>query len=212
MRSFVRPIPATAVALAGLLLIGCSSSAPAANAGPAPSAPAGPPAVVTAKAAFSPLYKSALAWSSDVELLHVAPVAVSGFTNADGKAAAWQAAFASPSKHQLRLYTYSIATVPPDIHKGTDGGIPIPWAGVTRDSMPIDLSVFSVDSDAAYQAASADAAPWIAKNPAKTLTSLELGATYRFPAPFWYAQWGDKKSGTYIAVIDATSGKVYKGK
>jgi hypothetical protein len=77
--------------------------------------------------------------------------------------------------------------------------------------MPIDLSFFTVDSDAAYQAASTEGAAWLAKNPGKDLSSLQLASTYRFQAPVWYISWGDKKNG-YVAFVDATSGKIYKSK
>ena len=73
------------------------------------------------------------------------------------------------------------------------------------------LGVFNVDSDAAYQAAAADGAAWLKKNPDKKLSSFQLGNTYRFQAPIWYLMWGDKKSG-YVAFVDATSGKVVKAK
>ncbi len=157
------------------------------------------------------MYKSAMEWSNDIKVLHMMPKDVPGFKNDVGKAAMWEVTFASPSLHKLRVYTYSIATVLPEIHKGAAAGLPLPWAGQTRDSMPIDLSLFSIDSDAAYQAAATDATVWAAKNPGKALSSLELGSTYKFQAPVWYIAWGDKKSG-YVALVDATSGKVYKNR
>ena len=40
---------------------------------------------------------------------------------------------------------------PPDIYQGVITRLPAPWGGGTRDTMPIDLSLFNVDSDAAYQ-------------------------------------------------------------
>ena len=203
----------SAVAAAVLLLVGCAqSNTPSADAASgAANATARPAELVTAKAAFWPLYKSAQAWSSDAEAMRVAPRDVPGFKNGAGRAAMWQATFASPSRRQYRVYSYAIATALPDIHKGTDAGLPLPWSGPTRDAMPIDPTVFTVDSDAAYQASAADAAAWLAKNPGKELTSLELGSTYAFQAPVWYVAWGDKKSG-YTAFVNATTGKLYKSK
>jgi hypothetical protein len=77
--------------------------------------------------------------------------------------------------------------------------------------MPVDLALFSVDSDAAYQAAAKDAAPWLAKNPGKKL-SMVLGRTYKFGGPVWLVTWGDTKQGGYAVFVDASSGKVYKSK
>ena len=90
-------------------------------------------------------------------------------------------------------------------------GLRVPWNGVTRDAMPVELTSFNVDSDVAYQAAAADGAAWLKKNPDKALSSFALGNNYRFQAPVWYLVWGDKKSG-YVASVDANTGKVLNKK
>jgi hypothetical protein len=169
--------------------------------------PSGGP--VTAKAAFAPLFKYATGWSGDVKTLKISPHDVPGFQIAAGKAAMWDATFASPSKHESRVYSYSIATVPPDIFKGIEALPPEPWDGTASDAPPIDTSLFTVDSDAAYQAAAADAAAWLARNPTKPLTVLDLSSTGESHAPVWYVAWGDKKSG-YTAVVNATTGALFK--
>lgn len=200
------------MAIAVLLFAGCSSStAPLVSPDTANAKADAPAQVVTAKTAFGPLYKSARAWSPDVQILRMTPKEVAGFKNAEGKAAMWEAVFASADKRQYRVYTYSIATVMPDVHKGTSANPALAWIGPSRDVMPIDLALFNVDSDAGYQAAATDAATWLKKNPGKPLNAFELGSNYKFRAPVWYASWGDKKNG-YIAFVDATSGKVYKSK
>ena len=202
---------AGAATLAVVLFAGCSQSTPPAGDANAAAVPAAPPQPVTAKIAFGVMYKSALAWSPDVQLLTLKPMEVPGYKNDAGKAAMWEGQFASPGKAQYRAYTYSIATVGPDIHKGVSGRIPMPWAGVTRDVMAIDLTAFTVDSDAAYQAAATEADAWRKKNPDKTLTTIEAGSTYKYTSPVWLVQWGDKKAG-YVALIDAATGKPYKSK
>jgi hypothetical protein len=197
-----------------LLFAGCSpSTKPAVSheSEAAKTPAAGPPQPVTAKAAFWPMYTSARNWSPDVVALKLTAEDVTGFKNEAGKAAMWQATFGSPSLHQARVYSYSIASVPPDVFKGVVAGLGMSWGGETRDAMPIDLSSFNTDSDAAYQAAAAEAGPWLKKNPTKELSSFALGSTYRFDAPMWYLMWGDKTSG-YVALVDASSGKVLKKK
>ena len=169
------------------------------------------PVPVTAKSALGPLYKGALAWSSDVQLMRLSPKPLAGFKNGEGKAAMWEAAFGSAAHRQVRVYTYSVATVLPEIHKGVTASLALPWAGPTRNAMPVDMSLFSVDSDAAYQASAKDAADWLKKNPKIELATLDLGSTYQYRAPAWYVSWGDKKNG-YIVLIDATSGNIYSHK
>jgi hypothetical protein len=203
----------SAVAVALLLLASCSQSTKptVSDESKAAKESGGPPQLVTAKTAFWPMYTSARKWTPDLVTLGLLPKEVPGFTNEAGKAAMWEAAFASPSLHQYRRYTYAITAVPPDIYKGVVAGIRLPWGGATRDVMPVDTTLFNIDSDAAYQAAAEDAAAWLKKNPDKKLSSFQLGNTYRFQAPIWYLMWGDKKSG-YVAFVDATSGKVVKAK
>jgi hypothetical protein len=213
MGSLLKRCSVGVVAAAVLLLASCSQStkSSANSESGAANASGGPAELVTAKTAFWPMYKSALAWSSDAETLRVSAKEIPGFKNQAGKAAMWEASFGSPSKHQYRVYTYAIITKLPDIHKGATAGFALPWSGQTRDAMPIDVTVFNIDSDAAYQTSAADAAAWLAKNPDKPLTSIELGNTYSFKSPVWYVAWGDKNAG-YIGLVNATSGTLYKKK
>jgi hypothetical protein len=204
---------AVSVAVAMLLLAGCleKTKTPVTDESKTARAPAGPPEPVAAKTAFWPMYTAARHWSTDIVILRLTPKEVPGFKNEGGKAAMWEAMFGSPSLHQYRVYSYAITSSPPDIFKGVSAGIRVPWGGVTRDSMPVELTSFNVDSDAAYQAATADGAAWLKKNPDKALSSFALGNNFRFQAPVWYLMWGDKKAG-YVAYIDANSGKVLKQK
>jgi hypothetical protein len=197
-----------------LLAMGCSKTttpSPSQNAAtPAPAAqPAAPPEPVTAKTAFAPMYKAAYGWAPDVLLIRITAKQVPGFTNADGKAAMWEAIFASPGKGIYRAYSWAIASAPPDIYKGVDAGAELPWHGITHDAMPIDLALFTVDSDAAYQAAAKAAAAWLKKNPGQPLSALEIGDTTRVHAPVWYVRWGTEKSG-YVVLVDASSGHILK--
>ncbi len=217
MSAMLKRCAVTAMAGAVLLLAGCTQSAkPSASdqsegAAAKPAAPAAPPEPVAAKTAFWPMYTAARSWATDLVTLTVSAKEVPGFKNADGKAAMWQATFGSPSLHQYRVYSYSIATVQPDIYKGVTAGLEQTWAGETRNQMAIDTSIFNVDSDAAYQAAAASAADWLKTNPEKTLSTIDLGQTFKIPGPAWYLVWGSNKSG-YAVFVDANSGKVLKGK
>ena len=115
-----------AVAVAVVLMLGCSPSAtPVAGDTPTAAKPAAPATLVSAKTAFNPMYTSAVRWAPDVVLLRVNPKSVPGFTNEGGKAAMWEAAFASPSLHKYRVDTYAITTVLPSIHKGGSAGMPM---------------------------------------------------------------------------------------
>ncbi len=199
------------LAVASLLLAGCSqstsnSTSPAQPAA-APAASAAPE-IVSGKTAFWEMYKTAHAWASDAEPMRVTQREVPGYANKDGKAGMWEAVFGSPSQRTYRTFTYAIVDAP-GVSKGVAAGLALPWGGPTRDAMPIDITSFNVDSDAAYTAAAADAASWIKANPGKPLGALEAGQTYRFADPVWYVMWGTKAAG-YATIIDADTGKVLK--
>ena len=212
MSILLRPVHRTAASaftLAVLVSLGCSRTTPA-DAKPAESpaaTAAAAPTVVAAKDPFWAMYKSAHSWAADVVPIRLTQGDLPGFKSERGKAGMWEAAFGSPSLHQYRVYTYAVADVPPDIFKGVEASMPRRWGGETRDAMAVDLTSFNVDSDAAFQSASAHAGDWLKKNPGKQLTALELGETYKFSGPVWYAQWGTKAAG-YSVLVDATTGKV----
>ena len=214
MNGMLKRCAVTTMAVAVLFFAGCTQSttnAPAGSESQAAAKPAAPTEPVPAKTAFWPMYTSARNWAPDIQTISVVAGEVPGFKNEAGKAAMWEATFGSPSLRQSRVYTYAITTVQPDIRKGVTAGLAGTWGGITRNAMPIDLTSFTVDSDAAYQAAASDAAGWLKTNPQKLLSSVELGDSYRFPFPAWYLVWGDAKSG-YAAFVDASTGKVLKKK
>lgn len=174
-----------------------SSSAGTSSAGP-----------VSGKTAFWEMYKSAHTWASDLEPLRLESKSVPGIKNADGKAAMWKATFGSPSRHEARVFTYSVTQHAPDIYKGVTVDKPLPWNGPTKDAAIFASSDLNVDSDAAYQTAfkEASASSWVAKHPDKEF-SCTLGNAERFQAPVWYVLWGDDKSG-YAVFVDAKSGAI----
>lgn len=199
----------SAIALAGCSTQPTSTSAAKPDAGEAAKKePAGPPQPIPAKTAFWEAYKPAYQWASDILCVGVKDGSVAGVKNADGKAGVWIIEFASQSKGQYRTYTYAVADQAPDILKGIRGSQPMPWAGATRDVMPFQSGDFSLDSDAAFQAASKKADSWLKDkdNAAKPYT-MNLGSNSRWPNPVWAVQWGNAKAG-YLALVNATTGEI----
>ncbi|HWE49267.1 MAG TPA: hypothetical protein VG273_05740 [Bryobacteraceae bacterium] len=170
--------------------------------------PAGPPEPVTAKTAYYEMYTPAHAWAPDLLPLSLVSGEVQGVKNADGKFGFWTAVFASPSLHQARTYTYSVADQLPNIQKGVKAEGTEAWAGPTQAQMTFQNSDFTIDSDAAYKIAAEKAADFLKEHPDKAV-SFTLGAAHRFPSPVWYIIWGDAKSG-YAVYLSASSGSIMK--
>jgi len=201
-----------ALTVATLLLSTCSQASKPAGADESAAKAAEPASAsepVTAKTAYWEMYKSAYKWAPDLVLLRMDPKEIPGFKNEGGKAALWEGTFASPTRHEYRIFSYAVAAHSPDIYRGVMVGDGIQWAGVSREVMPVPISAVNADSDAAFTTATGDAAAWLKKNPGKQLTSFQLGNGYAFSAPVWYFMWGDKKSG-YVVYVNATTGKVVK--
>lgn len=207
MRTYLKAALVTAI----LLLISCSSEpvkkADGSSGKTAVPVPQGP---ISGKTAFWEMYRSAHSWAADVQPLSLESKEVPGMKNAGGKAAMWSATFGSPSRHQFRTYSYSIAEHKPEIVQGLMIGNAQAWGGPRNEALTFDTSELVVDSDAAYQTAAAQAAAWMRKNPGKE-ASFALGNASRFTGPVWYVLWGDKKSG-YSVYVNAKSGTIAKPK
>jgi hypothetical protein len=170
--------------------------------------PSGPPQPVAAKAAFWDMYTPAHAWAADLQPVGLKAGEVAGVKNADGKAGVWTAVFGSPSKHEVRTYTYAVAEELPDIVKGVKAGLPEAWAGPTNAVMNFQTGDFTVDSDAAYKAAAAKAADWLKqKDNAEKPVAISLGAAAKYPAPIWAIMFGSKTAG-YLALVNASTGEI----
>jgi hypothetical protein len=203
-KNFLFALSTAAVAV--LLLTSCSDSPTAAPVEAKSQDVATPAQPVPAKTAFWEMYKSARLWAQDNEALSLQSKDVPGFKNAGGNAAQWVGIFGSPSLHQAITFTYTVASVPPDIKKGVSVGRSIPWSGPQRQAMPFDTGEFKTDSDAAFKSALADAKPWLDKHPDDTF-SMSLGNASRFSGPVWSCQWGTPKDG-YLAYVNATTSAI----
>jgi len=167
-------------------------------------------APVTAKTAFYEMYKPARTWAPDFMLLTMTSNEVPGVTSEGGKFGMWTAILVSPARNEARTFTYSVVNSGSTIHKGVDVSAAQSWSGPTPASRPFQTMDFAVDSDGAYQTASAKAASWLKQHPDKK-PAFTLANASRFPTPVWYILWGTKTAG-YSALVSATTGTEVKTK
>ena len=195
-----------AVALAAMVALAACSEAPQTTAtqktevqkeSPKPTGP------VDAQTAFYEMYKPARTWAADLLPLTLGSGDVAGMKPEDGKFGKWTAVFVSPSRRAARTFTYTVG-------QGVAAGEEEAWSGATPNSRPFQLVEFTVNSDAAYQAALKPAASWVKSHPGKE-AAFSLFNASRYPAPVWYILWGTKSSG-YGVIVNAMNGAVVKGK
>ena len=166
------------------------------------------PEAVAARTAFFQMYKPARAWATDLLTLTLKSGEVPNVKNEEGRAGLWTAVFVSPSRHEARTFSYAVADSGADLRKGINVSDKQTWNGATPSSKAFVNAEFSVDSDAAYKAASQKAAGWLKTHPTAKVAFV-LGSSSRFPGPVWYIMWGTSKNG-YVAYVDASTGAVVR--
>jgi outer membrane murein-binding lipoprotein Lpp len=204
---------AKAAALAGVLvLFGCSSEAPKPEETKVEKKKDDiPTGAITGMTAFYRIDKVAHSMAPDLQVASITGSDAPGVKSEEGKFPMWTVIYVSPSQQQATTFVFSTVEQGATL-RGINKTGSLKWGGPSRDAMPFAYADFSVDSDKAYAAAAEKAKDWIAKNPSIPLTTVALGNATRFPAPLWFFQWGDKKTGGYQAFVNATTGTVFENK
>jgi hypothetical protein len=209
MKKFVLPGVAACVLLC---LSACSSdtkTAPGDDKTAAPAAAVSGP--VSGKTAYWEMYTKAHSdFAKDIMPISLEAKEIPGIANGDGTAAMWTAEFVSDSQKERRTFTYAVTAHPPDIYKGVTIGKPLPWSG-SRDIMPFSMGSVQIDSEAAFKAASEDAAKFLKAHPEKNPTVTLKDLTRLQGVPTWIVFWGNDKLG-YRSFISGVDGKPLTGK
>jgi hypothetical protein len=189
------------LAVCAAILVSCSSEAPKKKA-EGPKKPAEP---VGGRYAFHQTYVTARTWATDLELLRVRNIPIENAPSAPGKSAVWEVTFVSPSKRSAKAYTYSVVERE-NIHSGVFGGLEESYTGPRGQAAAFPIAALKVDTDTAWETASAKSKEYMEKNPGKPITFL-LEKTPRHPNPAWRVIWGTSvASAGYSVYVDASTG------
>ena len=188
-----------------LMLTACSEAPrPAAETPKEPEKPAEP---VTGRFAFHQMFVAARGWAQDVQVLGLSSINLSEVKSEPGEAGAWQAIFASQSRGQARMYTYSVVEAAGNLHKGVFAGLEETYTGPRGQARPFNPAAIKTDSDEVFQTAMKHGAEYAKKNPDMPISFL-LELTPRFPNPAWRVIWGESVSTSSFSIyIDAATGK-----
>jgi len=207
----------TDVALALLLMAwmcGCSSSTPsqAPEQKPAPTAqPAAKPApettALTGREGFQKAFVAAHMWAPDARPYRIQSTSTSDATGMDGKAAIWQASFASAAKRNIKTFTWSgthaegapepgISSTPEDTYN--------PTSSSTRVFDPIYLKS---DTDAAFAVAQKHGGEKLTKKKPDQRIGYVADWDPRESKLIWHVYYGDRPGDAALNVaVDATTG------
>jgi hypothetical protein len=192
------------VALAALLLAGCSDT-PA----PVSKAPEPPPAPISGRQAFQYMYGSSRIWATDSMPLTIRSMNVPDVKPENGKAGAWEVVFVSEGMARARTYTWS-AVETENVHKGVFPGPQESWhAG--GPNQPFSPALLKIDTTEALVEAIKISGPYLDKPGQRPPVSYMLNyeSATRFPNPVWRVLWGGSvSSAEYRVTVDASTGKV----
>lgn len=192
-------LTAAPVALA-LAIVACSDATP-----PTPKEPPKPEEPVTGRTAFQRIFGTARSWAPDIQILQMQNVNLKEVKTEGGKAGAWQVSLVSPSRREVRTYSWS-AIEGEGFHKGVFAQPADSYSGPRGQTSPFLLQALKTDTDDALETATKKSADYIKKNPDKPIIFL-LESSKRHPNPTWRVVWGDSVgTSNYSVFVDASTG------
>lgn len=198
----------SAILAAGLVLSGCSSTAPSAKKAKEPPPP---PELVGGQSAAYMMFQSARQWSQDVQMFSMESIDFDSMRGKDGKFAAWRASFVSPSRGRIKTFMYSVIDAQ-GIRSGVSNEPDQPFMARPQQT-PFYIQAIRTDSPDALKAALTDKQirEMADKNPDSPLY-FQIEATAQSQmAPAWRVVWGPSiAQSAGSAFVLADSGKFLK--
>lgn len=158
---------------------------------------------ITGLHALYQMYTSARAWAQDLQILRYSSVDIREVAHEDGKAAAWQVVFVSPSQKQSRTYTFSVYEASATLHQGLFPDAAEAWSGNGR---PFLIEAAKIDTDKAWEVALQHGEDFNRKNPNIPITytlAVEKGSD-----PDWRVIWGQSAGqSSFSVLVDASTGE-----
>src|SRR5215813_3666055 len=181
-----------------LFLLGCDSSTEKSQ-NPAQS---NAPQLETGRFSLQKMIAPARLWAGDALPIRMKSTTSKDSLGHDGKAAFWQALFASAAKQKMENFSWS--GTPP---RGVDHGTEDTFNSGNRSMQPFDLNFLKGDSDKAYQVAQEHGGKQLlAKNPNQEVFYL-LDWDSRVSQLRWHVIYGGSENSAQLTVIvDASTG------
>jgi hypothetical protein len=186
------------IALSPLLaLTGCSST-------PEAKVEKKPPEPVTGLHGLYAMYQQARLWSRELLVVSCQSILLTQVKSVPGKAAAWQAVFASQALGQKRAYTFSVFDASASMRQGVFPDAP---TAMTSDTRPFSIAGARVDTDTAWETALKHGQEFSKKYPDLPISfTLELSRTVN--EPVWRVIWGESAtSSSFSVVVNADTGQ-----
>ncbi len=179
------------------MLVGCASE-------PVKKTVVAPPEPVTGLHALYQCYQHARQWSPELKVLRLLSIDLAEVKAQPGKAAGWQAIFASESLGKRRAYTFSVFDASLSMRKGV---FPEPPSALASDDVGFLIAAVQKDTDFAMDLALKHGADYAKKNPTMPISyTLEMGR--KVMDPMWRVIWGESaNSSVFSVMVDASTGQ-----
>ncbi len=197
--------------LAITLFNACESKKEAPKESAASTAQAEPPQFETGRLAFQKMYVSARGFAPDVQPFRLQSSYTKGAPVAEGKEGIWHASFASPSKRQLKSYTWSGVSGPDMPDRGVSHGTEDEYNPSNSSTRVFDLQFLKVDSDKAITVANEHGGTELMKKDPTQPVNFQLEWNGKNQL-IWHVIYGESRNTAPLVVdVDASSG-AYIGK
>lgn len=199
------------------LLAGCSSEPKKAEEGakpPVAKPEAKAPEFQTGRTAFYEMYRAARTWAPDAKPFRVQSSPTKEAPGTDGKAEVWHAWFASPSKREVKPYTWSGGTGENLPERGVSFGAVDTFNPTNTSTQPFDPNFLKSDTDQAYKAAQEKGGEALLKKAPGTPIIYTLDWDAQSNELIWHVSYGESpiEYKLKIAVNASTGGYLKKEK
>jgi hypothetical protein len=170
-----------------------------------------PPQYETGRLAFQKMYVSARGFAPDVQPFRLQSSYTKGAPVAEGKEGIWHASFASPSKRELKSYTWSGVSGPDMPDRGVSHGTEDDYNPSNSSTRVFDLQFLKKDSDEAFKVANENGGAALMKKDPNQPVNFLLDWNGKNQLT-WHVIYGESRSTASLVVdVDASSG-LYIGK
>lgn len=202
-------IPLTAVI--AVFMISCSSG-PQKAAKETTSAeqakPAFQPSYETGREALQKMYIAARSWAIDAKPYRLQSQPTKDADGHNGKSGIWQAGFASPSKREIKLFTWSGIQADGAPAPGINSRPADTYSPANTSTEIFDIAFLKIDSQQAFDVAQKHGGEALVKKTPDLPVYYSLDWYVRDNKLYWHVLYGENRTDPKLVVdVDATTGQ-----
>lgn len=166
---------------------------------------------ITGRDAFQKMYIAARNWSVDAKPYNLESQPTKEANGQDGKAGIWQAGFASPSKRETKMFSWSGIKADNAPEPGIGGRPADAYNPANTYTQIFDIAFLKIDSTQALEEAKKHGGDKLLKKSPDTEVFYVLEWDGRKNKLFWRVLFGETKNDPKLAVdVDASTGLFIK--